>query len=112
MESFWPVDGIVGNEEAIKLFNWHIANLEYANAGLVFKLSLTFWDQDDPFDMGRDHCFLSAGNGRLVQALSKNVPIQYETIVHTIRYGVQVISGGQIYGSLRCSSRGSEKWLY
>ncbi|KAL8090378.1 hypothetical protein AgCh_039741 [Apium graveolens] len=100
LESFWPVDGIVGNEEATKLFNWHIANLEYANAGLVSKLSLAFWDQDDPFDMGGDHCFLPGGNGRLVQALSENVPIQYEKIVHTIRYGghgVQVISGGQIY---------------
>uniref|UniRef100_A0A166DRA3 SWIRM domain-containing protein n=1 Tax=Daucus carota subsp. sativus TaxID=79200 RepID=A0A166DRA3_DAUCS len=100
LESLWPVDGIAGNEEATKLFNWHIANLEYANAALVSKLSLAFWDQDDPFDMGGDHCFLPGGNGRLVQALSENVPIQYEKIVHTIRYGghgVQVISGGQIY---------------
>ncbi|MCD7455404.1 hypothetical protein HAX54_028053 [Datura stramonium] len=88
------------NEEEMGLFNWHLANLEYANAGLISKLSLAFWDQDDPFDMGGDHCFLPGGNGKLVQALTENVPILYEKIVHSIRYGsdgVQVVSGGQIF---------------
>lgn len=85
----------VGTEE-LGLFNWHLANLEYANAGLVSKLSLAFWDQDDPYDMGGDHCFLPGGNGRLVQALAENVPILYEKTVHTVRYtgnGVQVVAG-------------------
>ncbi|KAL8557726.1 hypothetical protein ACS0TY_004997 [Phlomoides rotata] len=44
-------------------------------------------NQDDPYDMGRDHCFLPGGNGRLVQVLVENVPIQYEKTVQTIRYG-------------------------
>ncbi|KAH0755204.1 hypothetical protein KY290_025474 [Solanum tuberosum] len=57
------------------LFNWHLANLEYANTGLLSQLSLAFLDQDDPYDMGGDHCFLSGGNGRLVHALAENVPI-------------------------------------
>ncbi|XP_060183640.1 protein FLOWERING LOCUS D [Lycium barbarum] len=88
------------NEEEMGLFNWHLANLEYANAGLISKLSLAFWDQDDPFDMGGDHCFLPGGNGKIVQALAENVPILYEKIVHTIRYGsdgVQVAAGGQVF---------------
>ncbi|KAI3458934.1 hypothetical protein Pfo_015597 [Paulownia fortunei] len=89
------------NEEEMNLFNWHLANLEYANASLISKLSLAFWDQDDPYDMGGDHCFLPGGNGRLVQALVENVPIHYEKIVEAIRYGsdgVQVaVGGGQIY---------------
>ncbi|CAN4126612.1 unnamed protein product [Withania somnifera] len=88
------------NEEEMGLFNWHLANLEYANAGLISKLSLAFWDQDDPFDMGGDHCFLPGGNIKLVQALAENVPILYEKIVHTIRYGsdgVQVVAGGQVF---------------
>ncbi|KAJ8551680.1 hypothetical protein K7X08_021695 [Anisodus acutangulus] len=88
------------NEEEMGLFNWHLANLEYANAGLISKLSLAFWDQDDPFDMGGDHCFLPGGNGKLVQALAENVPILYEKIVYTIRYGtdgVQVVAGGQVF---------------
>ncbi|KAL0298905.1 UNVERIFIED_CONTAM: protein FLOWERING LOCUS D [Sesamum radiatum] len=89
------------NEEEMNLFNWHLANLEYANASLLSKLSLAFWDQDDPYDMGGDHCFLPGGNGRLVQALVENVPIHYEKTVQSIRYGsdrVQVsVEGGQIY---------------
>jgi monoamine oxidase len=83
------------------LFNWHLANLEYANAGFLSRLSLAYWDQDDPYDMGGDHCFLPGGNGRLVQALAENVPIIYERTVHTIRYGgdgVQVaVNGGHVY---------------
>ncbi|KAL8540067.1 hypothetical protein ACS0TY_001597 [Phlomoides rotata] len=55
----------------------------------------TFWEafneeemkMYDPYDMGEDHCFLPGGNGRLVQVLVENVPIQYEKTVQTIRYG-------------------------
>ncbi|XP_044508544.1 protein FLOWERING LOCUS D-like [Mangifera indica] len=99
LETFWKVSGDNVNSEAMSLFNWHLANLEYANAGLLSKLSLAFWDQDDPYDMGGDHCFLPGGNGRLVQALVENVPILYERTVNTIRYGsdgVQVIAGSQM----------------
>lgn len=89
------------DEEEMNLFNWHLANLEYANASLLSRLSLAFWDQDDPYDMGGDHCFLPGGNGRLVQALLENVPIHYDKTVQAIRYGsdgVQVVvGGGQVY---------------
>ncbi|XP_073140405.1 protein FLOWERINGUS D isoform X2 [Henckelia pumila] len=100
LETFWEAPGDSINGEEMKLFHWHLANLEYANAGLLSKLSLAFWDQDDPFDMGGDHCFLPGGNGRLVQALAENVPILYEKTVQAIRYtsdGVQVAAGGQVY---------------
>ncbi|XP_015581123.2 protein FLOWERING LOCUS D [Ricinus communis] len=100
VETFRQVYGDEVNDEEMNLFNWHCANLEYANAGLLSKLSLAFWDQDDPYDMGGDHCFMPGGNGRLVQALAENVPILYERTVHTIRYGsdgVQVISGSQVF---------------
>ncbi|KAE8655413.1 Lysine-specific histone demethylase 1-like protein 3 [Hibiscus syriacus] len=100
LETFRQVFRDAVTEEEINLFNWHLANLEYANAGLVSKLSLAFWDQDDPYDMGGDHCFLPGGNGRLVQALAENVPILYEKTVHTIRYGsdgVQVMAGNQVF---------------
>ena len=35
------------------VLDWHLANLEYANAGLVESLSLGQWDQDDPWEMVR-----------------------------------------------------------
>ncbi|KAL6123917.1 hypothetical protein ACLB2K_076433 [Fragaria x ananassa] len=100
LETFWQVSANAVNDEEMNLFNWHLANLEYANAGLLSKLSLAFWDQDDPYDMGGDHCFVPGGNGRLVQALAENVPILYEKTVHTIRYGsdgVQILAGSQVF---------------
>ncbi|XP_050209817.1 protein FLOWERING LOCUS D [Mercurialis annua] len=100
VETFRQVYGDAVTNEDMNLFNWHCANLEYANAGLLSKLSLAFWDQDDPYDMGGDHCIIPGGNGKLVQALAENVPISYEKTVHTIRYGsdgVQVISGSQVF---------------
>ncbi|KAK6929160.1 SWIRM domain [Dillenia turbinata] len=100
LETFRYAYGDAVTAEEMNLFNWHLANLEYANAGLTSNLSLAFWDQDDPYDMGGDHCFLPGGNGRLVQALSENVSILYEKTVHTIRYGsdgVQVVAGSQVF---------------
>lgn len=85
LETYREEYGDAVTDEEMNLFNWHLANLEYANAGLLSKLSLAFWDQDDPYDMGGDHCFLPGGNGRLVQALAENLPIAYEKTVHTIR---------------------------
>lgn len=100
LEAFRQVYGDAVTDEEMNLFNWHLANLEYANAGLLSKLSLAFWDQDDPYDMGGDHCFMPGGIGRFIQALAENVAILYEKTVHTIRYssdGVQVMAGGQVY---------------
>ncbi|XP_009606244.1 protein FLOWERINGUS D [Nicotiana tomentosiformis] len=100
LETFREVLGDAVNDEEMSLFNWHLANLEYANAGLLSNLSLAFWDQDDIYDMGGDHCFLPGGNGRLIQALAENVPIIFGKIVHSIRYGsegVQVVAGGQVF---------------
>jgi monoamine oxidase len=70
-----------------QLFDWHFANLEYANAQLLTNLSLSDWDQDDPFEMGGDHCFLPGGNVQFVDVLSENVPILYGKTVKKISYG-------------------------
>lgn len=91
---------VAETEEERQLFDWHLANLEYANAGLLSNLSLAFWDQDDPYEMGGDHCFLAGGNVRLVAALAENLPIFYGTTVQCINYGekgVQVDCGDQVF---------------
>lgn len=83
-----------------QLLNWHLANLEYANAGCLWDLSAAYWDQDDPYEMGGDHCFLAGGNWRLIKALCEEVPIIYKKPVDTIKYGdagVEVISGDQVF---------------
>ena len=41
-----------------KLLDWHMANLEFANAQLLQRLSMRSWDQDDPHELPGAHCFL------------------------------------------------------
>ncbi|PIN10987.1 Amine oxidase [Handroanthus impetiginosus] len=84
------------------LLDWHLANLEYANATLMSNLSMAFWDQDDPYEMGGDHCFIPGGNERLVRALAEDLPIFYGCPVESVRYGsdgVIVYAAGQEYKS-------------
>ncbi|PHT43763.1 Lysine-specific histone demethylase 1 -like protein 2 [Capsicum baccatum] len=86
--------------EEKQLLDWHFANLEYANAGCLSELSATYWDQDDPYEMGGDHCFLAGGNWGIIRALCKGVPILYGKTVQTIKYGnegVEVIAGDQLF---------------
>lgn len=91
---------VAKSTEERQFLDWHFANLEYANAGCLSDLSAAHWDQDDPFEMGGDHCFLAGGNGRLIKALCEGVPIIYGKTVNTIKYGnrgVEVIAGDQVF---------------
>ncbi|KAJ8567890.1 hypothetical protein K7X08_020612 [Anisodus acutangulus] len=86
--------------EEKQLLDWHFANLEYANAGCLSELSAAYWDQDDPYEMGGDHCFLAGGNWGIIRALCKGVPIFYGKTVQAIKYGdegVEVIAGDQLF---------------
>ncbi|KMT01528.1 hypothetical protein BVRB_9g215320 isoform A [Beta vulgaris subsp. vulgaris] len=100
LEAFRKVFNVgEGNDPQEKmLLNWHLANLEYANASLMSNLSMAFWDQDDPYEMGGDHCFIPGGNERFIRALAEDLPIFYNRTVESIRYGddgVLVYAGGQ-----------------
>jgi len=65
-------------------YDWHMANLEFANASRCEELSLRQWDQDDPYDFTGDHVVIPGGNARLVDALTKDLKIWYEHRVTTI----------------------------
>ncbi|XP_073123231.1 lysine-specific histone demethylase 1 homolog 1-like [Henckelia pumila] len=98
LEAFRHVYRVAEEPLERMLLDWHLANLEYANATLMSNLSMAFWDQDDPYEMGGDHCFIPGGNGRLVRALSEDLPIFYDCAVDSVRYGsdgVLVYAGGQ-----------------
>ncbi|KAK2427779.1 lysine-specific histone demethylase protein [Trifolium repens] len=100
LETLKGLYGVAQSTDEKQLFDWHLANLEYANAGCLSNLSAAHWDQDDPFEMGGDHCFLAGGNGRLIKAMCEGVPVFYEKTVNTIRYGnegVEIIAGDQIF---------------
>ncbi|MQL76661.1 hypothetical protein Taro_009053 [Colocasia esculenta] len=100
LEAFRRVYGVADVEDERMLLNWHLANLEYANAALLADLSMAFWDQDDPYEMGGDHCFIPGGNVRFVRALAEKLPIFYGKEVRRIQYGsdgVMVYANGQVF---------------
>ncbi|KAK9149984.1 hypothetical protein Syun_008293 [Stephania yunnanensis] len=66
----------------------------------IRRFYVAYWDQDDPYEMGGDHCFLAGGNWRLIKAMCEDIPIFYGKTVDTIRYGdggVEAISGNQVF---------------
>ncbi|KAK8542715.1 hypothetical protein V6N13_136729 [Hibiscus sabdariffa] len=98
LEKIGQLYAMAQSPEERQLLEWHLANLEYANAGCLSDLSAAYWDPDDPYEMGGDHCFLAGGNWRLIKALSDGVPIIYGKPVDAIRYGVEgveVVAGNQ-----------------
>ncbi|KAJ1395495.1 Winged helix-like DNA-binding domain superfamily [Sesbania bispinosa] len=100
LETLKHLYAVARSTDEKQLLDWHLANLEYANAGCLSNLSAAYWDQDDPYEMGGDHCFLAGGNWRLIKALCEGVPIFYGKTVNTIRYGnegVEVIAGDQVF---------------
>ncbi|KAL6838197.1 hypothetical protein ACP4OV_031979 [Aristida adscensionis] len=92
---------VARTHEERMLLDWHLANLEFSNAGCLSELSLAHWDQDDPYEMGGDHCFLAGGNSRLVHALCDGVAVLYEKTVKRIEYGEDgvgvTVEGGQVF---------------
>ncbi|CAK7346068.1 unnamed protein product [Dovyalis caffra] len=88
LEAFRHVYKVAEDPQELMLLNWHLANLEYANASLMSNLSMAYWDQDDPYEMGVIIV--------LFQELAKDLPIFYERTVESIRYGVD---GAIVYAS-------------
>ncbi|KAG9452739.1 hypothetical protein H6P81_005643 [Aristolochia fimbriata] len=100
LETFRQFYGVAQDGDEKQLLDWHFANLEYANASQLSDLSVVYWDQDDPYEMGGDHCLLAGGNARLVDALCEGVPIFYKKTVDSIKYGkdgVEVVAGNQVF---------------
>ncbi|KAK1301987.1 hypothetical protein QJS10_CPB12g01331 [Acorus calamus] len=86
-KAYGVAEGGVNSKEERMLLDWHLANLEYANATLLSDLSMVFWDQDDPYEMGGDHCFIPGGNSHFVRALAEGLPIFYGKPIDAVHYG-------------------------
>lgn len=95
-------NGATGNGQgmdeklASRLLRWHIANLEYACASDISKISLMHWDQDDPYGFSGEHVLLKGGyepliNG-LVFGLERNLKLKSK--VSAIEYSE---TGGPVY---------------
>ena len=89
----------------LEIFDWHLANLEYANAARVGKLSLRHWDQDDIWEMLGQHAFLPGGNGQLVEALAEGLHVLYRhevTAVEISRKGASVTARSLVPSGNEC----------
>ena len=87
-ESVPKVGTSMDDRQISRLLRWHIANLEYACAADINKVSLLHWDQDDPYGFEGEHVLLKSGYepvlSGLVNGLEKN--LQYSTEVVAVYY--------------------------
>ncbi|OJJ49293.1 hypothetical protein ASPZODRAFT_150195 [Penicilliopsis zonata CBS 506.65] len=73
----------------MRLLNWHLANLEYANAANVGKLSLSGWDQDMGNEFEGEHSQVIGGYQQLpygLWSLPEKLDVRTNKIVTQISY--------------------------
>lgn len=76
--------------KALRLLNWHYANLEYANACNVDKLSLGSWDQDIGNEFEGEHAQVIGGYQQVPRALwryPEMLDVRTNKAVKKIKYG-------------------------
>ncbi|CAF4965406.1 unnamed protein product, partial [Rotaria sp. Silwood1] len=76
-----------------RILDWHMANLEFANAAPLNCLSLKYWDQDDEYEFTGCHLTVRNGYSILPLALCENQNVRLKRIVKKISYnktGVEV----------------------
>ena len=70
----------------MQMLEWHIANLEFANATVIGNLSLQHWDQDDDFEFTGSHLSLQTGYSTLPDAISKGLNIHHFIAARHVQY--------------------------
>lgn len=76
--------------EDLRLFNWHHANLEYANAANVNQLSLAGWDQDVGNEFEGEHTEIIGGYSQVPRGLYKlprPLDVRFKHTVKSIKHG-------------------------
>ncbi|KAL5895933.1 hypothetical protein ACKVWM_001150 [Pyricularia oryzae] len=76
------------NSQDMRMFNWHVANLEYSNATNVHQLSLRGWDIDMGNEWEGKHTMVVGGYQSLALGLAQipsSLDIKYKKVVKTIR---------------------------
>lgn len=74
------------DEKSLGMLDWYYANLEYACACELTKLSLLHWDQDDSFAFEGSHLMLADGYSSMIEPLSDDINIIKNQIVKLIEY--------------------------
>ncbi|EXJ88493.1 lysine-specific histone demethylase 1 [Capronia coronata CBS 617.96] len=87
---------------ALRLINWHFANLEYANAANVDKLSLRGWDQDIGNEFEGEHSQVVGGYQQVPRALWRHpepLDVRTRKVVKSIKYSA---AGSQSKATVTC----------
>ncbi len=82
--------------KAMRLLNWHFANLEYANATNVETLSLSGWDQDSGNEFEGEHAQVIGGYQQVPRALWRvpdQLDVRTKKAVSEIRYDLDDQNG-------------------
>ncbi|KAI9879947.1 MAG: hypothetical protein M1830_006255 [Pleopsidium flavum] len=82
----------------MRLMNWHFANLEYANAANVGKLSLGGWDQDIGNEFEGEHAQIIGGYLQVPRALWQSpskLDVRTRQVVRRIVYSTGDLDGGR-----------------
>ena len=77
--------------EDMRMMNWHYANLEYANAANVGKLSLGGWDQDTGNEFAGGHAQIIGGYQQVPRAILQcptKLDLRTRKIVNKIEYNI------------------------
>ena len=80
----------------MRLLNWHFANLEYANAANLGKLSLASWDQDTGNEFEGEHSQVIGGYQQVPRGLWRSpttLDVRTQTVVKEIHYNPQDEAG-------------------
>ncbi|KAJ5638021.1 hypothetical protein N7490_007900 [Penicillium lividum] len=73
----------------MRLMNWHLANVEYANAARVNEISLSSWDQDSGNEFDGAHSHVVGGYQQLpfgLYSLPTKLDVRTNKIVQSISY--------------------------
>ncbi|XP_039270275.2 lysine-specific histone demethylase 1A-like isoform X1 [Styela clava] len=87
LESNPPTDIYLSSKDR-QVLDWHLANLEFANAVDLDNLSLKHWNQvlDDAFEFSGSHLVVRNGYSVLPEALAEELNIHLNTAVRAIKY--------------------------
>jgi hypothetical protein len=82
----------------MRLLNWHHANLEYANAVSVNKLSLSGWDQDMGNEFEGEHSEVIGGYQQVPRGLWRcpsQLDVRFKTVIKSVHYNVEETGAGK-----------------
>ncbi|KAJ4355290.1 hypothetical protein N0V95_003045 [Ascochyta clinopodiicola] len=90
----------------MRLLSWHHANLEYANAVSVNKLSLSGWDQDMGNEFEGEHSEVIGGYQQVPRGLWKcpnQLDVRFNTPIKSVRYNTEDQQAGKAV-SIECAN--------